>query len=332
MQVVKTFGLVICYLVITFILSSCTLNDDSKILRLAHNQGTDHAIHISLKNFADLVKQSEEEVSVQIYPNGQLGQERDVIEMVKAGVLDFAKVSASSLEAFDSNYKIFSLPYVFQSREHYFNVMDNSQAVKEIFENSKNKGFISLGWYDAGQRSIYLKRDGGITSPKDLQGLKIRVQESPTSMSMIKAMGGSPTPMTFGEVYTSLQQNIIDGAENNESALTINNHGEVARSYVYTEHQYSPDIIIVSPKRWEKLTTKQQDLIISSIKQSSEEHKEEWNKMISNSVEEAEKMGVDFYKIDTSEFIKSVSSLHEEFIFESNQNKIYFDDFQSYLK
>ncbi|WP_394186891.1 TRAP transporter substrate-binding protein [Metabacillus halosaccharovorans] len=301
-------------------------------LRLAHNQPEDHPVHTSLMEFSKLSEEnSDGSVKVEIFPNGQLGQERDVIELVKSGTLDMAKVSASALEAFDSNYAIFSLPYIFQSREHYHEVMDNSEAVQEIFQGTKDQGFVAIGWYDGGQRSIYTA-DKKVESPADMKGMKIRVQESPTSISMIEAMGGAPTPMSFGEVYTSLQQGVIDGAENNETALTNNKHGEVAKAYTYTEHQYVPDVLIVSTNMWDKLSEEQQKAIQDAAKASSESHKDVWQKAVEDSIKASEEMGVTFYTIDKKAFIDAAAPLHETYKAESENNAKYFDDFQSYLK
>ncbi|WP_227937015.1 TRAP transporter substrate-binding protein [Alkalihalobacillus deserti] len=309
-----------------------TGNAEAVSLRLAHNQPETHPIHTSLMELLNLTDEnSEGNVKIEVFPNGQLGQERDVIELVKSGTLPMAKVSASALEAFDSNYAIFSLPFVFQSKEHYHEVMDNSEAVQEIFEGTRDQGFVAIGWYDAGQRSIYTA-DQKVESPADMNGLKIRVQESPTSISMIKAMGGSPTPMSYGEVYTSLQQGVIDGAENNETALVSSKHGEVAKAYTYTEHQYVPDVLIVSTKTWDSLSEEQQQAILDAANTSSESHKDVWNQAIEESITASEEMGVTFYTIDKQAFIDAAAPLHEEFKAENETNGKYFDDFQSHLK
>lgn len=297
-------------------------------LRLAHNQPEEHPIHTSLTEFSKLAE--EESVKVDIFANGQLGAERDVIELVQSGTLDMAKVSASALEAFNENYSIFSLPYVFQSREHYHNVMDNSESVQEIFQSTKDDGFIAIGWYDGGQRSIYTAGKK-VESPADLSGMKIRVQESPTSIAMIEAMGGSPTPMAFGEVYTSLQQGVIDGAESNETALTSNKHGEVSKAYSYTEHQYVPDVLIMSSAKWDELSEEQQQAITEAAKGSSESHKQVWADAIEQAITDAEEMGVEFHKIDKTAFIDAAVPLHEEYQAKSEANKTYFEDFQSYI-
>lgn len=301
-------------------------------LRLAHNQGVEHPVHISLENFGQAIEQkSNDTLEVQVYPTGQLGQERDVVELVQSGVVDFSKVSASALEGFDERYSIFSLPYVFHSKEHFYDVMDNSSAVHEIFNASANQGFIAIGWYDAGNRNIYTV-DKKVERPADLNGMKIRVQESSTSINMIKAMGGSPTPMAYGEVYTSLQAEIIDGAENNITALTVNRHGEVAKAHSYTEHQYAPDILIISTKTWNNLSENQKEIVMDSVKETSENHKKLWDETEISEKKAAEEMGVKFYTIDKSEFIESVKPLHEAFKNKSDEFRNYFEDFQSYLK
>ncbi|WP_175638531.1 TRAP transporter substrate-binding protein [Metabacillus schmidteae] len=342
MKMKKLFSIAATSILSLSLLAACGSNGDggnaeggsekAVSLRLAHNQAEDHPIHTSLSEFKSLTEEnSDGNVKIEIFPNGQLGQERDVIELVKSGTLDMAKVSASALEAFDPSYAIFSLPYIFQSREHYHNVMDNSEAVQEIFQGTKDQGFVAIGWYDGGQRSIYTA-DKEVATPADMKGLKIRVQESPTSISMIEAMGGAPTPMSFGEVYTSLQQGVIDGAENNETALTNNKHGEVAKAYTYTEHQYVPDVLIVSTNMWDKLSEDQQKAIQDAAKASSESHKDVWQKAVEDSIKASEEMGVTFYKIDKKAFIDAAAPLHEAYKAENETNAKYFDDFQSYLK
>lgn len=305
---------------------------DSLSLRLASNHPEEHPVTPSLREFAKLTgEKSEGSVNVEVSPNGLLGQERDVIELVKSGAIEMAKVSASALEGFEESYSIFSLPYVFQSTEHFYNVMDNSKAVQDIFMKTKDQGFFAIGWYSAGQRSIYTI-DKKVETPADLKGMKIRVQESPTSISMIEAMGGSPTPMSFGEVYTALQQGIIDGAENNEMGLTANKHGEVAKAYSYTEHQYVPDVLIISTKTWDKLSEQQQQAIKDAALQSSESHKEAWATAVEKETEAAKKMGVKFYKIDKQPFIDAAKPLHEKYKAANDNNAKYFEDFQSYVK
>ncbi|QNG59410.1 DctP family TRAP transporter solute-binding subunit [Bacillus sp. PAMC26568] len=297
-------------------LSACSSKaageDETITMRLAHNQSETHPVHKSLTEFARLVEEKTDgSVKIQLYPNGQLGAEREVIELTQTGAVDFAKVSASALESFSEVYSLFSLPYLFDSKEHYYSVM-NSKVAQEIYQSTEEIGFIGLSFYDGGSRNFYTKNKP-IKHPDDLKGLKIRVQPSATSIKMIELMGGAPTPMSFGEVYTALQQGVIDGSENNETALTDNNHGEVAKQYSYSEHAMVPDMLIMNNTKWQELNEDQKLAISEAAKESTEFHKEVWEKAIAKSIEDAKKKNVTFSTPDKEPFRKAVQPLHEEF-------------------
>lgn len=310
--------------------TGCSGSQDPKRLLVAHGHGDWHPVHIGLSYMCDEMEK-ETDYTFDIYPNGQLGDDSAMIQLVKAGVLDIAKVSAGALEQFNQAYSIFSIPYVFQSTEHYFNVMNNSEAVKEIFESTRKDGFIAIGWFDSGARSIYTTKDGPAATPADLKGLKIRTMNSPTSVAMINAMGAAATPMSSGEVYTSLQQGIIDGAENNETVLVDDGHGEIAKSYTYTQHQYLPDIVIISTETWDGMTEEEQNDLREAMKGAWQAHEDEWNKIVERNKSGAKEMGVQFYEIDKTAFIEACKPLQEEFCAKSEDNARYFADFQSYL-
>lgn len=302
-----------------------------KRLLIAHSHNAKHPVNLGLEAFKSEMEQ-ETDYSFSIYPNGQLGGNAEMIQMVRGGVLDIAKVSASSLEQFNQSYAIFSLPYVFKSQEHYFKTMENSQAVQEIFRSTYDQGFVAIGWYDSGQRSIYTTGKGPVEKPADLNGLKIRTQDSPTSVEMIRNMGGSATPMSSGEVYSALQQGIINGAENNETVLSDDGHGEVAKSYTYTEHQYTPDIVIMSTKTLERMSKEDQDKIYQAMKDSWQVHEDAWKKIVERNKREASQKGVQFYQIDKTPFINACLPQQEAFRKSSENNARYLDDFLSYAE
>lgn len=306
----------VCALILS-VFSGCSTTakseDQTITMRLAHNQSETHPVHKSLVEFASLVeKKTNGTVKIKLYPNGQLGSEREVIELTQTGAVDFAKVSASALESFSPVYSLFSLPYLFDSRDQFYKVM-NSSIAQDIYKTTTDVGFRGLTFYDAGTRNFYTKNKA-IMKPEDLKGLKIRVQPSATSIKMIELMGGSPTPMSFGEVYTALQQGVIDGTENNETALTDNNHGQVAKQYSYSEHAIVPDILIMNNKKWEKLSKEQKQAITEAAKESTAFHKVVWEKAIDKATKEAKtKMNVTFNKPDKEPFKKTVEPLHKEF-------------------
>lgn len=303
-------------LLLAGIISGCVANaaeeESSITMRLAHNQGETHPVHKSLAEFARLVEEKTEgTIKIELYPNGQVGSEREAIELTQTGAIDIAKVSSSTLENFSEVYSLFSLPYLFDSKEHYYQVM-SSNIAKDLYQTTSDIGFTGLTFYDSGTRNFYTKNKK-ISHPDDLKGLKIRVQPSPTSIRMVELMGGSPTPMPYGEVYTALQQGVIDGTENNETALTDSNHGEVAKQYSYSEHAMVPDILIMNNNKWDQLSAKQKKAITEAAEESTAFHKEVWEQATEEAIEGAKEKNVTFSKIDKQPFMDAVQPLHDEF-------------------
>lgn len=299
-------------------------------LRLSHGQNPDSDVAKIVSRLAQYVAEDPSmNMEMVIYDSGVLGTERDMIEFVKAGVLDMAKVAASSLDAFNPYFSLFAMPYMFQSTRHYHNAMANSTAVREIFESSK--GFKAIGYYASGARNIYLCPDVAATGASALRGKKLRVMESPTAIRMITLMGATAVPMGTSEVYTALQQGVLDGAENTEMALTVNRHGEVVKAYTKTEHQYLPDIIIISTRTWNKMSEAQREYLRNVCARNAEDYIQSYNDMIDDAVQEAKKMGVTFYEdIDKTEFINAVQPIHDDIKKKSAEYARFYDDIQSY--
>nr|WP_231514982.1 TRAP transporter substrate-binding protein [Oceanobacillus salinisoli] len=293
-------------------------------LKLAHNQTLDHPVHLSLVEFGRLVEEkSDGAITVKIYPNGQLGSEREVIELTQTGAVDVAKVSASALEGFASDYSVFSLPYVFEDYETFQKVMNNEKVTNELYYQTEDIGFIGLTYYNAGERNLYTK-DREVHDVSDMRGLKVRVQPSQTSVQMIEYLGGIPTAMAYGEVYTALQSGVIDAAENNETALVGNNHGEVAKYYMYTGHQIVPDMVIMNAKRFNQFSDEQQAIIEEAAKESTLYHEEVWAESIKRQTEIAKnEMGVNFIEVDKTPFINAVQPLHEQYARNEETRDIY---------
>ena len=312
-----------------------TNHADGRLIRLAHNQQDGTEIADSIAEFETFVEEEDpsENLSVKIYPSGILGSENEEIEMVKAGILDMAKVSSNTLGQFDDRYSIFAIPYLFQSQEHYYDAMENSKAIQDLFNSTADQGFIAIGYYANGARNFYLKENICVDDPSDLAGKKIRSMPSSTSMEMIRLMGGSPVPMSSSETYTALQQGVVDGAENTELALTVNGHEDLVSSYTYTEHQYSPDIYIISTDTWNTLTKKQQQYLKDCLAKTNDNFKAMYNGMMEDAIEEATEHGVTVYKdIDKSAFIEAVQPMHEAFAAKGAAYQALLSDIESCAK
>ncbi|MBK1682856.1 TRAP transporter substrate-binding protein [Rhodoferax fermentans] len=282
----------------------------AETLRLAHGLNDKHPVHLAMVRFAELAKQkSNGELEIKIFPNGTLGQERETLEQVQNGILEMTKASASPLETFAPEYKVFNLPFVFRSKEHFFKVLDGSVG-ESILNASKSRGFIGLTFYDSGARSFYAKK--AINTPDDLKGMKIRVQQSPTTIKMIQALGASPTPMAWGEVYPALQAGVVDGAENNVTALTTGRHGEVSKFFSQTEHQMVPDVLVISTAKWDSLKKPLQDALRSAAHESFVYQRGLWAEAEKTEAVAAEKMGVKFSTPAKQPFVDKVKPMLDE--------------------
>ena len=194
------------------IMTSCRGASEITELKLAHGLSIDHPVHISLEFMAKRINElSEGQLSVDVYPSEQLGSEQQLIELVQIGSIAITKVSAASMQSFADDYKVFGLPYIFRSKEHFFNVIDGGVG-NDLLLSTENRWIRGLCYYDSGSRSFYTKNKP-ITHPDDLAGLKIRVMPSATAVEMIRALGGSATPISWGELYTALQSGVVDGAD-----------------------------------------------------------------------------------------------------------------------
>ncbi len=207
--------------------------ENPMVLTLAHGLSETHTVHIAMTEFADKVEErTDGRIQVRILPNGQLGSENENMEQLMAGVISMTKVSAPGLATYNESYHTFGLPYIFDDAQDFYHVMD-SEPMQEFFLSSADDGFVTITYYTSGARSFYTVNKP-IRTPADLKGLKIRVQDMKSQTDMLNALGGIPVAMAYGDVYTSLQTGIIDGTENNETALTTGKHGEICKVFSTT--------------------------------------------------------------------------------------------------
>ena len=195
MKQLKKFGLLLCAFSLSCgILSGCSGTGGKRIVRIGHNQSTNHPTHIALTAFKDYInEQLGEHYVVEVYPSELLGSQTDMVQLTQTGAIDYCIASNAILETFSKNYEIFNLPYLFASAEAYHHSMDDPSITDPIFGSTKKAGFTAVTWLDAGTRNFYTV-NRPIESPADLKGLKIRVQQSPTNIEMMRLLGGSATP------------------------------------------------------------------------------------------------------------------------------------------
>jgi len=256
-------------------------------------------------------EESNGKMRIDIYPSQQLGSERELLELLQIGSLDITKVSSSVLEGFEPLYKIFSVPFLFQNEEHRFSVYDG-QIGRELLDAGQNIRLVGLTYYDAGTRSFYTK-DRPILHPDDLQGMKIRVQESPASLQMVNMLGGSATPISFGELYTALQQRIVDGAENNPPSLYLTRHYEVVDYYSLDEHTAVPDMLFASQFTWERLTDEEKEILRNAAQESAIYQRKLWEESTNEAMEAVQEAGIEVVRPDKEPFREKLQPMYDEY-------------------
>ena len=295
-----------------FFLTSCGSTSSVKSIKLAHGLDVSHPVHKGMVFMAEeCARISDGKLLVEIYPSAQLGSERQLLELLQIGSVDITKVSASAVENFVPNMKVLGLPYIFRNSEHQWNVF-NGPIGKELLADGEKYWLRGLCFYDAGSRSFYTKTRP-VNNPEDLQGLKIRVMNSQTAMQMVKAMGGSPTPISFGELYTALQQGVVDGAENNAPSFYTSHHYEVCKYYSIDEHTSVPDVLFISTHSWGKLSTQEQEWLTEAVNNSVPEQRRLWKEAENEALAAVQKAGVEIIYPEKKPFADKVADIFETY-------------------
>lgn len=284
---------------------------DAKTLRLNHNNPPDHPVHISMQIMADRVEElTGGDIKIQIFPNAQLGTQRESMELVQNCALEMARSNASELEAFEPAYAALNLPYIFESEEH-FNDVITGDIGADILAASVDNGFRGVAFYTEGARSFYGQKP--IMSPADLDGVKVRVQPSPSAIRMVELLGGNPTPIAWGELYSALQQGVVDAAENNPTALTNARHGEVVSHFSLDEHTMIPSVVVMSNCAWDEMTEDQRKALMTAAAESTAAHRASWNEASDAAIEQAKaELEVEIHEVDKAPFAAAVQPMHEE--------------------
>ena len=297
---------------LVLVLPGCRESNRMRVLKLAHVLDVSHPVHKAMVYMAGRVEEiSGDRMRIDIYPGGQLGQERDLIELLQIGSLAMTKVSTAPLEAFVPEMKIFGVPYLFRDEAHRWAVF-NGEIGRALLLAGERFFLRGLCYYDAGSRSFYTK-DRPIRAPEDLRGRKIRVMKSATAVRMVQALGGSATPIPWGELYTALQQGVVDGAENNPPSFFLSHHYEVCRFYSLDEHTAVPDILLMSTKVWNSLTEEEREWLMEAVEDSVTFQRKLWKDAVEEALREVKEAGVEIIIPDKGPFREAVRSMHESY-------------------
>jgi tripartite ATP-independent transporter DctP family solute receptor len=292
------------------VVPACDIDDDVIEIKLGHGWDASHPVHVAMEYMGErLAEKSGGTMRIDVYPSEQLGSERELLELLQIGSLAMTKVSAAVMEGFAPAFRVFSVPYLFRDDAHRFEVLEG-EIGRELLLAGEKFWLRGLNYYDAGSRSFYTKTRH-IERPEDLAGLKIRTLESTSSIQMVNHLGGSATPISWGELYSALQQGVVDGAENNPPSFYLSYHYEVCKYYSLDEHTSIPDIVLISTKIWNRLDPEQQQWLEEAAFESELYQKELWRQATEEALAAVQAAGVQVIRPDKAPFIERVQPMYE---------------------
>ncbi|MGO1926277.1 MAG: TRAP transporter substrate-binding protein [Brachybacterium tyrofermentans] len=295
------------------------------VYRVAFNQPESHPQYVALTHLGERMRDATGgKCALEVFPNESLGPQSDTIELVQAGSVDFSMVAGSLMENFNPDFVVFNLPYVFDSKEHQRKVLDDPEITSELYSSLEDKNISVVAGFHGGVRNVY-NSVKPVETPEDLAGMKIRVIESDTNLTMLELMGGSGAPMGQGEVYTAIQSGILEGGENNESIYANLSHDEVAPYYSSTQHLMFPDYLISNPATLDRMDPECRDFLESDIAHTTAEEGELWTQEVERSHEMALEAGAQFNEVDIDAFRTAVQPLIDDSLGNDVTRKLYAD-------
>jgi tripartite ATP-independent transporter DctP family solute receptor len=276
-----------------------------------HN-ADDYPTVAAVKYMSDVLeKKSGGKYKIKVFNKQALGSEKETIDQVKIGALDFTRVNVGPMNGICPLTQVPTMPFLFTSIPHMRKSLDGPVG-EEILKSCESAGFVGLAFYDSGARSIYAKKP--IKTVADAKGLKIRVQQSDLWVALVSAMGANATPMPYGEVYTGLKTGLIDAAENNIPSFDTAKHVEAVKIYSKTEHSMAPEILVMSKVVWDKLPKADQDMIRAAAKESVPFQRQKWDEQEAKSLANVKAAGAEIVEVDKSSFQAVMGPVYEKFM------------------
>jgi tripartite ATP-independent transporter DctP family solute receptor len=265
-------------------------------LKMSDDQPKNYPTVKGDKDFAKRVKnKTNGRIKIRVYPSGSLGSETDVVQQVQQGSIDFQRLNGSPLADYDKDMGVLSMPYLFKSDKQKWKVL-NGAVGKHLLNTLKSHKLVGLTYYDSGDRNFYNSKHP-VKKPSDMKGLKIRVQKSSITEKMIKALGASPTPMDYDEVYSALKSGVIDGAENNFPSYYTTNHYKAAKYFTEDEHVGVPEVVLASKETWNKFSDKDKKIIRSAARHSQKVERKSWDALVKKSKKKVKAGGAKITKV-----------------------------------
>ncbi|HCL78355.1 MAG TPA: C4-dicarboxylate ABC transporter substrate-binding protein [Synergistaceae bacterium] len=281
-------------------------------IRVAHVVTEKDAFHVCALKFKELVEAgSNGELTVTIYPNAKLGDERNLLESMRMGVVDAGVITGGPVMNFMPKFGVFDLPFLFSTPEQAYKVLDGPIG-KQMLADMEAIGWKGLAYGERGFRNLTnSKRE--VKVPEDMKGLKIRLMQNPIYVDSFKALGADAVPMAWTEALTALQQGTIDGQENPLNVIVSFNLYESQKYLSITRHAYSPNVIMMSLKTWNKLSPEHQKLVQESAQAAAEENRRYDNAMEAEWIQLLKDKGMVITEPDIELFREAVKPVYEKY-------------------
>ncbi len=308
----KKFGVVAVSALAVAVSAMTSAQAAETVWKLAFNQPEGHPEMVAVQEFSKKLEAATNgKYAIEVFPNELLGSQKETIEMVQNGSLEFSLVAGSLLENWSPDFSVFNLPYVFKDYKHLQRVVKDKKIVGDLFKSIEPQGITVLCAQYSGTRNVYTKSKE-VRTPADLKGLKIRVMQSDTMVKMLNYMGGTGTPMGQGEVYTAIQTGVLDGAENNEVTYYALKQHEVGPVYNLTGHLMMPDYIVTNTNFYNSLPAEVKDFFEKNLDGLVDDEFERFQANVATSLEAAKKEGTKVIEADQEAFKKAVEPLIKE--------------------
>jgi tripartite ATP-independent transporter DctP family solute receptor len=304
------------------LLMAMTAAAGAREFRVTDTQSADYPTVQALQVMARIVEErTGGRHRLRVFHSRQLGEEKETIEQTRIGAIDLNRTNVAPIGSLVPVANVLSLPFLFRSFEHLHRVLDQSLG-QELLAAFQRHGFVGLTFYDSGARSIY-NSVKPIRSISDMKGLRIRVQQSNLMSNMVKALGADPIELPYGQVLTGLSTKLIDGAENNWPSYVTTNHYKLAPYYTLTEHSMSPEVLVMSLRAWESLSSEDKDIFREAAGKSNAFMRELWSGLEERSRQQARAAGnVVISDFDRKPFEDAMSVIYAEMVTDADTRQL----------
>lgn len=280
-------------------------------LKAGHGGQTGHATHAAMVRLAKMLQErTSGQVRMDVYPDRQLGEEREMVEGLQLGTVDMTAVSTGPLVSFVPQVGVLDLPFLFRDSAHAYAVLDG-EVGREIMGRFPGRGMVGLGYWENGWR--HMTSRNAVTTPADLRGMKLRTMQNPVHIAAFRNLGASPVPMVWGEVFTSLGQGVIDAQENPLSVVYLNSLWEVQKHVTLTSHLYGPHLVLFSKSRWDKLPASAREVITAAMPEVTASQRAEATRLDADAVAQLRAKGMTVSQVDIAPFQQAAQATYAQF-------------------